>query len=135
MIDIKKAGGILIKDRKFLVERSKGKTLFIAPGGSIETGETPKEALVRELKEEYTILTNEEDFEEFGVFTARAAGQEDKLVEMNVFLVKKWIGEITPDNEVEEVMWINSNLSKGLKLGSIFEHEVLPRLKQLNLID
>jgi ADP-ribose pyrophosphatase YjhB (NUDIX family) len=135
MADIYKAGGILIRDRKFLVERSKNKTVFIAPGGSIESNETPKEALVRELKEEFKISTIEEDFEEFGVFTARAAEQEDKIVVMNVFLVKKWIGEITPDNEVQEVMWINSNLSKGLKLGSIFEHEVLPRLKSLDLID
>lgn len=51
-IDIHKAGGILIKDRKFLVERSKNKTFFIAPGGSIEPRETPKQALVRELKED-----------------------------------------------------------------------------------
>lgn len=135
MINIRKAGGILISDRKFLVERSKGKNIFIAPGGSIEIGETPRQALVRELKEEFKIVAIEEDFEEFGVFTAKAAGQEDKIVEMNVFMVKKWEGNITPDNEVEEVLWINSILPAGIKIGSIFEHEVLPRLKNMNLID
>ena len=80
-------------------------------------------------------MSSEEDFEEFGVFTAKAAGQEDKIVEMNVFMVKKWEGNITPDNEVEEVLWINSILPAGIKIGSIFEHEVLPRLKNMNLID
>ena len=64
MINIRKAGGILISDRKFLVERSKGKNIFIAPGGSIEIGETPRQALVRELKEEFKIVAIEEDFEE-----------------------------------------------------------------------
>lgn len=135
MADINKAAGILIKDRKFLVERSKGKTMFIAPGGSIEAGETPKQALVRELMEEFTITTTEEDFEEFGVFTAKAAGQENRIVEMTVFMVKKWEGDIKPDNEVEEVLWIDSNVPSDIQLGSIFEHEVLPRLKEKNLID
>jgi len=33
---IHKAAGILIKDRKLLVEKSHNKQIFIAPGGSIE---------------------------------------------------------------------------------------------------
>jgi hypothetical protein len=73
--------------------------------------------------------------EEFGTFTAEAAGQTDKIVKMYVFIVKNWIGEPVPDNEVEEIMWIDSNLSANIKVGSIFEHEVLPRLKKANLID
>src|SRR4051812_20782408 len=51
-VDIHKAGGIIIRDKKLLVERSKGKDFFKTPGGSIELGETPKQALVRELLEE-----------------------------------------------------------------------------------
>lgn len=133
-VDIHKAGGVLIQDRQFLVERSKGKEIFIAPGGSIEPGETPEQALVRELMEEFQVTVKEEDLEEFGTFYAQAAGQEDKRVRMDVFLVKKWQGEPTPDNEVEEIRWINSNPG-AIALGSIFEHEVLPRLKQSDLID
>jgi 8-oxo-dGTP pyrophosphatase MutT (NUDIX family) len=134
-IDIHKAGGILIKDRKFLVERSKNKTFFIAPGGSIEEGENPKQALIRELLEEFQITVTENNLEEFGTFYAQAAGQEDKYLQMDVFIVKSWQGEPTPDNEVEEILWINSKLPEGIKVGSIFEHEVLPRLKEKNLID
>lgn len=134
-IDIHKAGGILIKDRKFLVERSQNKTFFIAPGGSIEAGETPKQALFRELLEEFKIVVIENDLEEFGTFYAQAAGQEEKYLQMDVFLVKKWEGELIPDNEVEEMLWINSNLPENVQVGSIFQHEVLPRLKENNLID
>lgn len=133
-IHIYKAAGILIRDRKLLVERSKGKEFFIAPGGSIEAGETPEQALVRELMEEFQIAVREDSFSVFGTFTAAAAGQEGKVVEMKVFTVSEWSGEPTADNEVEEVRWITSDPG-DIKVGSIFEHEVIPRLKAANLID
>lgn len=135
IINIHKAGGILINDRKFLVEKSFNKDFFIAPGGSIENDETPKQALVRELLEEFSITVLEEDLVEFGTFFAQAAGMEDKYLQMDVFMVNKWSGEIKPDNEVEEFMWIDSNPPKDIKIGSIFEHEVMPRLKEMGLID
>ncbi len=131
--DIHKAAGILIRDRKLLVERSKGKEFFIAPGGSIETGETAEQALVRELKEEFQIEVREEDLGKFGTFRAAAAGQESKTLEMVVFTVSRWQGEPTADNEVEEIAWVTSETD--LNLGSIFAHEVIPRLKAAGLID
>lgn len=134
-IDIHKAGGILIKNGKTLIERSKGKQIFMTPGGSIEPGESSKQALVRELKEEFQITVIENDLEEFGTFYSQATGQESKYLQMDVFIVKKWEGEIIPDNEVEEILWINSRLPMDVQIGSIFEHEVLPRLKKQNLID
>ena len=132
---IHKAGGIIIQNRKLLVERSQGKEFFIAPGGSLESNETAKEALVRELKEEFSIDVLEKNFEKFGIFFAKAAGDEKKTIRMDVFIVKQWTGEIIPDNEVEEIRWINSSSPSDIKIGSIFEHEVLPRLKKMDLID
>jgi mutator protein MutT len=135
IVDIHKASGIIIRERKLLVERSFGKVFFIAPGGSIEAGETPKQALSRELTEEFKIVAEEDDFEEFGTFYAEAAGQEKKWLQSDVFIVKKWQGEPTPDNEVEEIAWITSNNTGGLIIGSIFEHQVIPKLVEQNLID
>lgn len=132
---IYKAAGIVIRDRKLLVERSVGKEFFIAPGGSIEAGETEKEACVRELKEEFDIDVTEDNLEEWGRFEAPAAGQEHRTVKMAVFLVQHYEGEPVPSSEVEEIAWVTSKNEQGLKLGSIFEHEVIPRLKQQNLID
>jgi 8-oxo-dGTP pyrophosphatase MutT (NUDIX family) len=134
-MDIHKAGGVLIKDRKLLVERSKDKEFFIAPGGSIEDKETSKQALVRELLEEFKIVVSEDNLEEFGTFYAKAAGNESKQVTMDVFLVNDWEGDPEPDNEVEELAWIDSNIPSDIKVGSIFEHEVIPKLKQRGLID
>ena len=131
---IHKAAGIIIRDQKLLVERSKGKEFFVSPGGKLENGETPKQALVRELMEEFSIKTKEEDFQEFGTFEAAAAGRENTKVKMDVFIVKSWGGEPTPNMEVEEIRWIESANPEGLKLGSIFEHDVIPKLKEKGLI-
>ena len=132
---IYKSGGIIIRDKKLLVERSIGKEFFIAPGGSIEDGETARQALARELFEEFSIITEEDDFEEFGTFSAMAVGRDNEEIVMDVFIVKSWRGEPVPSSEVEEILWINSNIPDGAKVGSIFEHEVIPRLKKANLID
>ncbi len=135
MADIHKAAGIIIRDKKLLVERSEGKDFFISPGGSIEAGETAKQALVRELKEEFTIDVREDDLEEFGTFEASAANDPDKVVVMNVFIVKTFTGEPKPDHEVEEVRWVTTADIGTLPIGSIFEHDVMPELARQGLID
>lgn len=134
--DIYKAAGIIIKDRRLLVERSTGKDVFIAPGGKVEQDETPKQGLIRELKEEFSLEVQEDQLEEFGVFYAEAAGSHNagKTVRMDVFVVKSF-GEIIPANEVEEIRWITSVPSSDVEVGSIFAHEVLPRLKREGLVD
>ena len=132
---IYKAAGIIIVGRKLLVERSKNKKFFIAPGGSIEEGETPEQALVRELKEEFDIEVKEKDLEKFGFFEATAAGQEHNVVHMYTFTVHNFEGDPKPSSEVEEIAWVTSENEQKLPLGSIFEHDVMPRLKENDLID
>lgn len=131
---IHKAAGIIIKDKKLLVEKSYGKEFYISPGGSIETGEMPEAALVRELKEEFTIEVSESDLEFYSENTAEAANHPNQIVVMRVYLVKKWEGEIVPASEVEKIAWVTSDNSEKLLIGSIFEHEIIPRLKKQKLI-
>jgi 8-oxo-dGTP pyrophosphatase MutT (NUDIX family) len=133
--NIYKAGGVLLKDKKFLVQKDYEKEFYIAPGGTIIKGETAKQALIRELEEEIQIAVLETDLEEFGSFTAKAAGNEGRTVYMDVFIVHKWKGEIKPNREVEAIKWIDSSFIGKLKIGSIFEHDVLPRLKAKGLIN
>src|SRR6266550_572038 len=71
--DIYKAAGIILRDRKMLVERSVGKPAFIAPGGRLQDGESAEQALIRELKEEFDITVQPEDLQPFGNFSATAA--------------------------------------------------------------
>ncbi len=133
-VDIHKAGGIIIRDRQLLLTRSKGKDFFVAPGGKLENGEMPLQALIRELAEELSITVNEEDLREFGEFRAVAAGSKDKTLQMDVYVVDKWRGEITPSNEIEEVRWVTSQ-TDDIEIGSIFRLDVRPKLVEANLID
>lgn len=136
LYDIHKAAGIIIRDRCLLVERSKGKDVFIAPGGKINEGETLPEALVRELKEEFQLSVTENELEVFGTFYAEAAGTHNagKKLRMDVFIVHN-SGNPRPDNEVEEMRWITSNVPQDIEVGSIFMHEVIPKLKEQGMID
>jgi len=134
-VDIYKAGGVIIRDRQFLVTRSAGKDIFIAPGGKLEEGETAVQALVREMEEEVQVVINPSTLETLGTFTAQAAGKDEKVIlQMDVFIIHDFEGEIIPSSEVEEIKWVNTQ-TKDVILGSIFEHEVMPLLKQRGLID
>lgn len=134
--DIHKAAGIIIKDRRLLVERSKGKDVFVAPGGKLDPDETSVQAIIRELKEEFQLDITENDLQAFGTFYAEAAGSHNagKKLRMDVFMVN-YTGEIVPDSEVEETRWISSTIPADIEVGSIFAHEVLPRLKARGLVD
>jgi mutator protein MutT len=132
--DIHKAAGIIIQRGKLLHEKSMGKPAYIAPGGRIEEGESPKQALIRELKEELSITVKEADLEPFDMFTAEAANHPGQIVHMQVYTVKKWQGDIKAANEVEKLLWLDSTIPAGISVGSICEHRIIPRLKQLGLI-
>jgi 8-oxo-dGTP diphosphatase len=134
--DIHKAAGIIIKDRKLLVERSRGKEVFVAPGGKLDPGETPQQAVIRELKEEFQLNLTEADLQEFGTFYAEAAGSRNagRQLRMDVLTIKH-PGTIVPDSEIEEIRWITSDIPADIEVGSIFAHNVLPRLKEQGLVD
>ena len=135
MADIYKAAGIIIQDRKLLFTRAQGMDIFIDPGGKIEQGETAKQALVRELKEELSITVDEADLEPFGEFTAEAANHTGKTVHMQAFVVKKWAGTITASAEIGELRWLTAKVPTDIQVGSIFGGKVLPRLKKQGLVD
>jgi 8-oxo-dGTP diphosphatase len=132
---IHKAAGILIRDKKLLVSKSKNKDFYVAPGGKVEEGETMDEALVRELDEEFGIQVDESGFERYGDFYDEAAGNPGVMLHMQAFIVKFWEGEPTPSGEIEKIKWITSNIPKDIKVGSIFEHQIIPRLKGEGLIE
>lgn len=134
MDDIYKAAGIIIEDKKLLFTRAKDMEFFIDPGGKIEEGETAKQALVRELKEELSIDVDEADLEPFGEFVAEAANHKGRTVHMQAFIVKKYSGAIKATSEVEELRWLTSNVPSDIKVGSIFGGKVLPALKLKGLV-
>ena len=133
--EIEKAAGIIIKDRKAILTRSIGKNVFVPPGGKLEGSESQVTALIRELKEELGIDVTMEDLEFIDNYFAEAAGGSGKSLKMGVWMVKKYAGDMSPQSEIEEIAEVGSKLPEGMEVGSIFEHNVIPYLKQIDLID
>ncbi len=135
--DIHKAAGILIKDRKVLVVRGNGKDYFKSPGGKLEPGESSIAALVRELREELQIEVAQSDVEKFGVFSSTVPEDRTKSVLIDAYLIAKWSGQVqlNPEDKVAELRWVDFAEGSKMKLASIFQHEVLPKLQEMNLID
>ncbi len=103
------AAGIMVNQQgKILVaERPKGKSMegfWEFPGGKIEEGEIPEEALIREFKEELNITIKPEgldpitfmsyDYEKFHLF-------------MPVWAIYEWAGEVK-GNEGQNLAWIEA---------------------------
>lgn len=58
-----RVGAIIKYQNKILVERNKNVDFSVVPGGRVQTLETSKEALLRELNEELGIDLSQENFE------------------------------------------------------------------------
>lgn len=91
---VKVVAGVIERDGKFLiVRRMKGDKLahkWEFPGGKLESGETPEEALRRELREELDIET------EVGAFICSSAYEYPHItVELLAYRVRHLSGEIT----------------------------------------
>lgn len=82
----------------------------------------------------FATATNEKDFEDLGTYYALAGGHHDKQLEMHVFLVQTWAGDIAPQAEVAEVRWVDSVSVRGIELTSIFRDDILPLFVKKNLV-
>lgn len=133
--DIEKAAAVILDNRRAILTRSKGKDVFVPPGGKLEGDETQVQALIRELKEELGIDVTEDDLEFVDNFYAEAAGGSGKSLKMGVWMVSRYSGDISAQSEVEELARVSSELPEGMEVGSIFKHNVIPHLKQQGLID
>jgi 8-oxo-dGTP pyrophosphatase MutT (NUDIX family) len=112
-------------DGRLLVVRKQGTQRFMLPGGKPEPGETPTQALARELAEELGCRLVEA--RAFGVFEAQAANEPGRRVRGHVHRV--WIeGEVFPSAEIAELAWI-SPAAPHLPLAPLLEHHILPALR------
>ncbi len=94
--------------RVLLAERPAGKSmagLWEFPGGKIEVGETPEQALVRELKEELAIDTWASCL---APLTFASHSYDDFHLLMPLFACRKWDGIVTPQ-EGQRLAWVKPN--------------------------
>lgn len=97
--------------RVLLSQRPSSKSmagLWEFPGGKVENGEVPEEALIRELKEELGIDTW---CSCLAPLSFASHSYEDFHLLMPVFVCRKWVGSPTP-MEGQALKWVNRDKLK-----------------------
>jgi 8-oxo-dGTP diphosphatase len=95
-------------NRVLLAQRPQGKSmagLWEFPGGKVEAGETPEDALCREIKEELDIELCRTCLAPFN-FASHAYEKFHLL--MPLYLCRTWNGDISP-REGQKIEWVRGN--------------------------
>lgn len=108
---------------KVLTVRKRGTELFMFPGGKPEPGESPVDALAREVREELGITVTETAA--FGEFTAPAAN-ESAAVHAHVFTAV-CTDFPEPAAEIEALAWVDP-AAPHVPLAPLLAEEVFPAL-------
>ena len=97
------------RENKVLLVRVRDNALWYLPGGTIEEGETPEAALIREVQEELGVALNPASIE----FDRRIAGPaygRAGTVELNCYRAH-WDGELRACSEVSAIEWFGPDKS------------------------
>ena len=120
------AAAVILDDSgRMLVVRKRDTEAFMQPGGKIDAGETPIEALERELREEIALDLDADAFEYAGVFSARAANEPDTMVTAHTYIARH-SGEVRPAAEIADARWLPLDGAPALHLAELTREHMLP---------
>jgi 8-oxo-dGTP diphosphatase len=114
---------------KLLLVRKRGTTKFMQPGGKIEPHEDELAALARELEEELGCTLDMESARAFGRFQGPSANEPGAVLEASLYSARI-TGTPTPQNEIDEILWLTDVLAETTDLAPLTRTFVLPRLKE-----
>ncbi len=130
--EIDKLAWLTYSSRRVLGVRSKGKTLFYLPGGKREPGESDRDALLREVREELSVELDGESLRLVGTFVGAADGKTDGTRVLLTCYEALHVGRLETAAEIEALDWFATNdaprCSEAMRL-------VLVRLRELGRID
>jgi len=101
-----------LDNRVLIAKRPEGRHmagLWEFPGGKVEAGERPEDALIRELDEELGIDVTESCL---APLTFASHGYDDFHLLMPLYVCRQWDGEVEP-REGQELTWVRPNRLSG----------------------
>lgn len=123
---IRIAAALLIDPQgRTLLVRKRGTEAFMQPGGKIDAGETPVQALVRELFEELGLRIDPSQALHLGRFSAPAANEPGFEVQAELFRVDS-AAPVAPAAEIEEVVWLGADQAPAMALAPLTRDLILP---------
>lgn len=132
MNKIIKYGLVIVKDKKFLINRKKGTTLFLMPGGKPEARESVEACLIREIQEEHKCTLVPESISFFGEFEDVAANEPNTMV-----CIKLYLGTIVGvphiSSEIVEQRWFGRKDDASV-LSPIIRNKILSELLKKKII-
>lgn len=110
------AGALLDPNGRVLLQRrplgDPLEGLWEFPGGKAEAGETPEQALVRELREELGIELDAANLSPAGFATASL---DDRHLVLLLFLARRWRGQPHPI-EADAIDWVHPAAMRALAI-------------------
>ncbi|MFC7623584.1 NUDIX domain-containing protein [Microlunatus sp. GCM10028923] len=127
---VEKVAWVHVVERRLLVGRNRGRTLFYLPGGAREPGESDVQTLAREVTEELGVTIRLHTVSHVGTYLPTRDGRDDLLTYIAYTALHD--GTIAPHSEVEELDWVTT--ADGDRVtGAV--REVMATLVARNLID
>ena len=125
------AAVITDSDGRILLVRKRNTPFFMQPGGKLDAGETPEQALIRELHEELQLDITLEQLHPLGQFTDMAANEANHTLIADMFRIEKVSGDIVPAAEIEEILWLSPEDSAIHALAPLTLNKVIPLLNRM----
>lgn len=133
---IKVVGTMFFDNGRILIDKPRKRPTFQMIGGSVEKGETPLEAAIRECHEELgtEAIFDEANFEQVMEFDEIATSDQSTHIHFYVFKYNgKLEGSLTTSDEIEKFMWFGVDDDLNL-LSNTLKNEVIPYCIENKLI-